>query len=351
MAATFHGRRAVRLDNGVVRVTVLVGGGHIAEILLQEKPVNPLWVPPWPSIEPGDFDPRIQTPCGNDAESRLLASIMGHNLCFDFFGPPSEEEAAAGLTVHGEASVVDWEITAESDAELRASAGLPLARMKVERRLRLAPEAALVAITETVENLTAVDRAVGWTQHVTLGPPFVAPGRTVIDTPATRSKVFENDFTGGKGRMKIGAEFDWPICPDVDGGGIDLRQTSAAAVSAGYTAHLMDPRKEQAWFTAWNPDLELLFGYVWRRSDFPWLGIWEENHCREHAPWNGRTVTRGLEFGVSPMPEPRRRMIDRGSLFGEPVYRWIPARSRVTVKYYAFIRRSESGTGIPACPV
>jgi hypothetical protein len=44
-----------------------------------------------------------------------------------------------------------------------------------------------------------------------------------------------------------------------------------------------------------------------------------------------------MEFGVSPMPEPRREMIDRGQLFDVPTYRWIPARSRVEVEYGAVI--------------
>ena len=71
-------------------------------------------------------------------------------------------------------------------------------------------------------------------------------------------------------------------------------------------------------FVAFSPDTRLAFGYVWRRADFPWLGIWEENQSRTHAPWNGRAVTRGLEFGVSPMPESRRAMVERGRLFDTP---------------------------------
>lgn len=331
-----HGRRSVELSNEVLRVTVLVGGGHIAELALLDDPVNPLWVPPWPSIEPRDFDPGIYTLYGNDAESRLLAGIMGHNLCFDFFGGPSPEEAAAGLAVHGEAPVLDWVIEPDEEG-LLAQVELPLAGMRVERRLRLEPGRPLLRVAETVENLTAVDRPVGWTQHVTLGPPFLAPGRTVINLPATRSKVYESDFTDGKGRMKPGAEFDWPMCPTIDGEPIDLRQTSTEPVSAGYTAHLLDPAREEAWFTACNPDLNLTLGYTWRRSDFPWLGIWEENHCREHSPWNGKTLTRGLEFGVSPFPESRRAMVDRGTLFGQRCGRWIPAWGRVTVEYGAFL--------------
>ena len=36
------------------------------------------------------------------------------------------------------------------------------------------------------------------------------PGLTEFRASATRSKVFESDFAGGKGYMEIGAEFDWP---------------------------------------------------------------------------------------------------------------------------------------------
>ncbi len=324
-------------------VTVLVGGGHIAEITLKGTDVNPLWAPPWPSVEPRDYDPRIHTEYGTGPEGRLLAGIMGHNLCLDIFGPPSEEEAAAGLTVHGEASVVDWEIAPVTTMELRAVAELPLAGMRVERRLLLAPGVTTLVIVETIENLAAEDRAVGWTQHVTLGPPFLVPGRTAFFSLATRSKVFEGDFApAGKERLKRGAEFDWPWCPGIDGRLVDLQfAADDVPFSAAYTAHLMDAKHEQASFIAYNSDLKLLFGYAWPRADFPWLGIWEENRAREHPPWNGRTIARGMEFGVSPMPETRRQMIERGTMFETPCYRRIPAGGRVTVTYCAFLHQGE----------
>ena len=92
----------------------------------------------------------------------------------------------------------------------------------------------------------------------------------------------------------------------------------------------------------------LAFGYVWRRSDFPWLGIWEENHSRAIPPWNGRTLTRGMEFGASPIPETRRKMIERGRLFGVPGYRWIPAKQRCTPSIGpCWSRPRESGSPPP----
>jgi hypothetical protein len=80
---------------------------------------------------------------------------------------------------------------------------------------------------------------------------------------------------------------------------------------------------------------------VWRRSDFPWLGIWEENYCRELPPWNGKTLTRGMEFSASPMPETRREMIERNGLFGFPGYRWIPAGKTVEVRYCALMGHAD----------
>jgi hypothetical protein len=127
------------------------------------------------------------------------------------------------------------------------------------------------------------------------------------------------------------------MAPLAGGGETDLRATVDTPVSGAYTAHLLSRRVEHAYFTAYNPDLGTVFGYVWKRDDFPWLGIWEENHSRQQSPWSGKTFTRGMEFGVSPFPESRRAMVERGGLFGENGFRWIPAGSRATVEYCLFI--------------
>ena len=125
-----------------------------------------------------------------------------------------------------------------------------------------------------------------------------------------------------------GEVFDWPML-----NGEDLRTFTSAATSGRFSTHLLDPRLEEAFFTAWSPKFRTGIRYDWRRSDFPWIGIWEENRSRKSPPWNGETLTRGMEFGVSPMPESRRKMVDRGSLFGTPGYRWIPALGALSAEY------------------
>ena len=130
--------------------------------------------------------------------------------------------------------------------------------------------------------------------------------------------------------------------PRAGGGTADLRVYAMATPSSAYTAQQMDPDREDAFVAAFSPTAGLAFGCVWRRADFPWLGIWEENRARPGAPWNGRTITWGLEFGVSPFPETRRQMIERGPVFNTPTLRWIPARQTVEVDYW-FVLQPASG--------
>jgi hypothetical protein len=216
-------------------------------------------------------------------------------------------------------------------------AEFPIAQLRFERQLDLRDHA--IRVREVVENVSASDRPIAWTQHVTLGPPFLERGITEFRASATRSIVFEGPFGLGD-YLAPATEFEWPLAPRADGGTVNMHRFTDAASSSAYTSHLMDPARPDAFFVAYSPRAHLAFGYIWKTADFPWMGIWEENHSRTQPPWNGQTLTRGMEFGVSPMPESRRAMIDRGRLFGVPGYRWIPARTTVAVEYWIICDRA-----------
>ena len=334
----FNGRRAAVLENADLRVVVLEGGGHIAAVVDKASGVSPLWVPPWRSIEPAAFGPEDAQVYGPAPDGRLLAGIMGHNLCVDIFGGPSDEEAAAGLTPHGEGSVATYAFR-RAGARLLMEADFPLAQLRFQRELELVDRT--VRISESLENVGGTDRPIAWTEHVTIGPPFLERGLTEVRTSATKSRVIEGRF-GACDYLVPGAEFDWPHAPRPAGGTVDLQRYSDTRSSSAYTAHLMDPGRPDAFFVAFSPTARLAFGYLWRTADFPWMGIWEENHCRTQVPWNGNTMTRGLEFGVSPIPESRRDMIARSPMFGVPTFRWIPARGRLTADYWIICRPASS---------
>jgi hypothetical protein len=342
---TYRGRRAVTIENERLSVTVLEEGGHIAAITDRASGTNPLWTPHWPSMEPSSYDRAKDMTYGAAADGSLLAGIMGHNLCLDIFGGPSAEEEAAGLPAHGETSVARFVIDRSAEA-LAMEAVLPSAQLRVQRRITL--DGRIVRVRESVENLASADRPVGWTQHVTIGGPFLEKGRTQFALSADRSLVYPGTF-GPADYLRPGAEFSWPNAPRAAGGTADMRVFSNASSSSSYTAHRMDVARERAFFIAYSPAARLAFAYEWRRADFPWLGIWEENHARQGPPWNGQGLTCGMEFGVSPIPESRRDMIARGPLFDTPTFGWIPARSRVDVEYCAVLRPATAMPDSPGC--
>jgi len=334
----FMGRQAARLENEILRVTVLHGGGHIAEVFDKRAGVSPLWIPHWPSMEPSEFEKKRPDRYGTGDDARLLSGIMGHNVCLDLFGGPSRDEAAAGHTVHGEASVNQYDVT-ELQGELTTRLTLPLSQLRFSRSIQLLGEH--VRIREAVENLTAMDRPLAWTQHVTLGPPFLHPASTLFNASMTRSIALDTD-PGFDAYLSPRIEFTWPMAPRSGGGFADLRQMKSTAPASGFTTHLTDPQREHAHFIAFSPQFRLAFGYVWKRADFPWLGIWEENCSRQGSPWDGRTVTRGMEFGVSPFPETRREMIERNRLMDTPTYKWLPAHGRLEAEYWVSSKIAEA---------
>jgi hypothetical protein len=337
---TYCGRKALSIENACLRVTVLQEGGHIAEIYDKAARVSPLWTPPWPGIEPSAFGPASAALYGAGVDAKLLAGIVGHNLCLNLFGPPSDEEAAAGLTAHGEGSIAPYELDAENH-QLFARAKFPIAGLEFERTIAL--EDRVVRVHERVVNRSERDRAIGWTQHVSLGPPFLEAGRTQFGASATRSKVFETAF-GADDYLEAAGEFTWPMAPGRSGQPVDLRVASNLPRTSAYTAHLMDRTIPTAYFVAFSPAFELAFGYVWSPADFPWMGIWEENHSRLHSPWNGQTLARGFEFGVSPMPETREMMVRRNTLFGVPTFLFLPQAGSREVHYSVVAQKA---TAIP----
>jgi hypothetical protein len=330
------GRPGFRLQADWGHISGLAGGGHISELNLNAcDGVNPLWRPPWPTIDPSKYTTAKHTrQYGPPPDGRLLSGIAGHNLSFDHFGPPSREETAAGLTTHGEAPALMWNIRGQAQSprpHLRYGVTLPDAQISVSRSLTLDPVTPVIYCEEEAVNLGRYDRPISWNQHVTFGPPFLEAETTWFDMPATRAKVCPASYSL-RFLLRPEAEFAWPNAPTKNGRQINLR-TMPERRFGHYTAQLLDPELEIAFIAACNPRLKLLVIYAFRRSDFPWVGNWEERYNRTSAPWRGKTFCRGMEFSTTPFAIPRRQTIDQGPLFGEPTYRWLPAKSMVQVRF------------------
>jgi hypothetical protein len=321
-------------------LSAVLGGGHICQLVKRSHPeLNPLWRPQWHTIDPEHYSPQgHEERFGAPPDGRLLAGIAGHNISFDHFGPPSREETAAGLSTHGEAPVIRWRIYREFQEGrpgVEYGAELPVAQIDFRRTLRIDPIHPVVYCEEKARNLSRSDRPISWTEHVTVGPPFLACGDTLVDMPATQAKVNPASYSDAM-IIAPDAEFQWPHAPLQGDGFHDLRTTPDGCYLR-YTAQLLDPRREIGYTAIANPRAGLLLAYVFQRADFPWVGNWEERFYLKTAPWGGKTFCRGIEFSSTPLAVPKRQTIARGPLFDESTYRWLPALSETKVSYLTLL--------------
>src|SRR5260370_7798537 len=100
----WNGRRAYGVSNAKAELTVLAGGGHVADFRLCGSPINVLWESPWPTIEPQTFSSREHAALyGDGPVGRFLCGYTGHALALGYFGMPSSEEPNQGLPLHAQA--------------------------------------------------------------------------------------------------------------------------------------------------------------------------------------------------------------------------------------------------------
>ena len=350
-ASSWQGRKAFCLGNELVCLTTLTGGGHIAEFRFADDTglpaLNPLWVPPWPTIEPYKYREKTNASRYESlAEGKLLSGITGHNICLDYFGSPSPEEAKEGLSQHGEAPSAKWYKTSmrfnEREVTLTLRVRLPVARLTFTREISLRRDESVAYFRETVQNHSKADHFFHWTQHVTLGQPFLSHRDSLLALPGTKGITFPHGYEEGKALLRSNATFRWPKAPDRRGKAIDLTRPFARRGRGFVASVLLDPRREVGFIAALNLRKHLVIAYCFKRREFPWVAVWEENCAIAAPPWNRRTRARGLEFGTNPIPISRREAFALGTLFATPTFSYVPARGRKTTSYLACLAQTPS---------
>ena len=172
------------------------------------------------------------------------------------------------------------------------TARLPLVQEIFRRTIRMVDGESVVYIESELESLLGFDRPINWGEHATIGGPFLEQGKTVTEMSAssaqTRSYVSEAVEPPDHHNLADEKDFTWPIAPTADGGKVDVRVAPTITPVMDQTTSLMDPSRRLVFVTAFHPDKKAVFGYVFRREEYPWTQIWDS------YPGGSRRSSRGM---------------------------------------------------------
>jgi hypothetical protein len=300
-----NGRPSVVLESASGKLVIDLGGGSIVDFHMGADGLNPLrWIGP--------------------DDVKVTLRPMAHFLCLDHWGQASAAESRNGMPFHGEASRVRWNevrVPARGShaVESEMNAILPIAGLSVRRIVKLSNEAPVFQVSETVTNDNKLGRIYNMVQHATIGPPFLDEN-TIVDSNARRGLMQSSPLPNPEQ-----PEIQWPNAIN-KGKPVDLRHLTTDP-DPNVCSFTIDG--DLGWVTAVNPQKELLLGYIWKTSDYPWLNIWR--HVQD-----GKPLARGLEFGTTGLHQPFKILTAKPLVFGKPTFTYLDASEAVTRAYTAF---------------
>lgn len=250
------------------------------------------------------------------------APYQGHFLCLGRWGLPSEGEIKAGMPNHGEAANIQWHISKQSNLRLTMQTTAKLEGLEIEREIILDNDNPVFWVKETVQNINPLGRLLNIVQHPTLASPFLN-NETIINCNATIG------FDQSQYRNAEKKYFHFPQVKDNKGHAFSLINPNEKYNSV--FSFIVDTSSDTGWISAYSPLHHLLFGYVWQRSDYPWIHLWQ--HWDE-----GGIMYRGLEFGTAGIHQPFSEILDTAThLFGVKTYAYIDAGEIISKKYFSFM--------------
>lgn len=290
--------QTVTLDNGIAKMDISLSGGIITELSLNTIDLNPI-------------------------------HQYGHFICFDRWGPSSPEDQALGIPWHGNGSKISWTLHQEpvlKDGHYFAemSCLLPIIKLGLNRKIYLNSNSSVFKVVEEISNHDDSIKVFNLVQHPTIGAPFLDE-TTIVDT-----KV-DSGFSQAGNLPPTPAEIiTWPEAV-VDGDSTDLRYLSGDYAWWGpVVSFILDEKEEYRWVTAVNPSLNLMVGYIWSTSDYPWLNLWSE--IKSSVPF-----ARGLEFGSTGLHQTWPEVLEMDTIFGKKLYEEIEKDTTILKSYYAFL--------------
>jgi len=306
----------ILLENEQTSLAINLFGGAFIDFHLKDNPINPL------SWELG----LTQMPKNNQKG----APFRGHFLCLGRWGSPTEGEIEAGIPHNGEQSNTFWTLDEKkTPLHIKLYNDAPLDGLTVSREVTLSSEASVFKVVETFQNINSIGRINNVVQHPTLGPPFLSKN----------TRIFSNAHKGFLQKFSFPEpekySFEWPMV-NVPSENISMDFSRSDHGFNGVTTHTFNDQDTTGWIVAYSPENNLMFGYVWHLSEYPWLNVW-------HHEENGKMKAKGLEFGTTGIGRSYGDLLNTDThFFGQPSYEYIDAGEKVKKHYYCFLMPTNS---------
>ena len=296
----------------------LIGGAY-RDFYLKGKPLNPFG---WTLLE-------SQMP-----ENNRPFTFDGHFLCTGRWGAPSEGEIKAGIPHNGEVNTQLWQVRNQRQENgmqiIDMSVKAPIEKLDVRREIFIPEDGHYFLVKEWFTNNLPIGRISNVVQHGTIASPFLSES-TIINTNATHGFDQRTNY-----KYLEDSSFLWPSGKMADGSAIDLSRVGS---DMGFvTSHIFED--SIGWITAFNPEQNLLMGYVWKTNEYPWLNVW-------HMSKEGRPFVQGLEFGTTGLGQPYKLLTENNvTFFGRNSFEYIDAGESMEKSWICFMIEVPAGADV-----
>ena len=283
------GWRALTLDNGDLRVTVLPDkGAEIVELIDVRSGVDVLFHAPWGLAPPGSA-PRD----GSDGHEFLENYGGGWQELFPSAGDPCTYRGRP-IPFHGEVASLPWDYEPLGGAAARLTVDCRRTPFRLERVMSLPDGERTLRLEETAVNESADPAHLVWGHHCVVGPPFLGQGCR-LNTPAGTIETIP-EMWEETARLEPGQRSRWPEARLRGGGVTDLSTVPGPEAGSHDDVYLTD--LAEGWVEVESPATGLAFRLDFDAALFRWLISWQPYGGAEAMPLAG-SYALGIEPWVS----------------------------------------------------
>ncbi len=249
------------------------------------------------------------------------APFKGHFLCCPYWGSagPSGNDQAPW---HGPFAAGKWRKLERKDHSLCIEAHHQDYGIGIQKKIIIHTSNAIFKVEETIQNLMNNPVPFNLVQHPSLAAPFLNE-HTVLYSNAVRGILQENIFSAQIKRTTI-----WPI---VKKNKQKINISKSKDQESIVATFILPANEKIGWVITHSPVQQLLFGYCWLITDYPWLNIWK--HVEQD-----KTIYTGLEFGTTGVHlSLQETMLHYTQIWNRKTYELLYPKAKIVKGYWSFL--------------